>query len=186
MLFTRCLPRIFNELANTTATLGSFYWLGFETSGLSPDKKRLAWLGAQRRSARTVRESDASEKATGGPMHRCCGAACSLLFILRRGWKMASRCYYAVPLTWLLWAILAMNAVSAALLMERIYHRESSRVKMLTEETRQTRSSSQSGLQRSTPGAAPQLVPPADDSGQSQSGEAQLGKPTHPALPASP
>jgi hypothetical protein len=30
-----------------TATLGSFYWLGFETSGLSPDKKRLAWLGAQ-------------------------------------------------------------------------------------------------------------------------------------------
>jgi hypothetical protein len=37
----------FHELANTTATLGSFYWLGFETSGLSPDKKRLAWLGAQ-------------------------------------------------------------------------------------------------------------------------------------------
>jgi len=35
-------------LANTTATLGSFYWLGFETTGLSPDKKRLAWLGAQR------------------------------------------------------------------------------------------------------------------------------------------
>jgi hypothetical protein len=31
-----------------TATLGSFYWLGFETSGLSPDKKRLALLGAQR------------------------------------------------------------------------------------------------------------------------------------------
>jgi hypothetical protein len=31
-----------------TATLGSFYWLGFETTGLSPDKKRLAWLGAQR------------------------------------------------------------------------------------------------------------------------------------------
>jgi hypothetical protein len=38
----------FHGLANTTATLGSFYWLGFETSGLSPDKKRLAWLGAQR------------------------------------------------------------------------------------------------------------------------------------------
>jgi hypothetical protein len=36
-------------LANKTATLGSFYWLGFETSGLSPDKKRLAWLGAQRK-----------------------------------------------------------------------------------------------------------------------------------------
>ena len=47
MLFTRCLPRIFDELANMTATLGSFYWLGFETSGLSPDKKRLALLGAQ-------------------------------------------------------------------------------------------------------------------------------------------
>ena len=47
MLFTRCLPRIANGLANITATLGSFYWLGFETSGLSPDKKRLAWLGAR-------------------------------------------------------------------------------------------------------------------------------------------
>ena len=47
MLFTRYLPRLSNELANMTATLGSFYWLGFETSGLSPDKKRLAWLGAQ-------------------------------------------------------------------------------------------------------------------------------------------
>jgi hypothetical protein len=32
-----------------SATLGSFYWLGFETSGLSPDKKRLALLGAQQR-----------------------------------------------------------------------------------------------------------------------------------------
>jgi hypothetical protein len=42
---------IFNGLANTTATLGSFYWLGFETSGLSPDKKRLALLGAQRSSS---------------------------------------------------------------------------------------------------------------------------------------
>jgi len=48
MLLTRCLPRSSYGLANTTATLGSFYWLGFETSGLSPDKKRLAWLGAQR------------------------------------------------------------------------------------------------------------------------------------------
>ena len=47
MLFTRCLPRIFNGLANITATLGSSYWLGFETSGLSPDKKRLAFLGAR-------------------------------------------------------------------------------------------------------------------------------------------
>jgi hypothetical protein len=33
---------IFDGLANITATLGSFYWLGFETTGLSPDKKRLA------------------------------------------------------------------------------------------------------------------------------------------------
>ena len=32
----------FDGLANTTATLGSFYWLAFETTGLSPDKKRLA------------------------------------------------------------------------------------------------------------------------------------------------
>jgi hypothetical protein len=37
-----------------TATLGSFYWLGFETTGLSPDKKRLALLGAQRQSAYTA------------------------------------------------------------------------------------------------------------------------------------
>ena len=48
MLFTRCLPRSSNGLANTTATLGSYYWLGIITSGLTPDKKRLAWLGAQR------------------------------------------------------------------------------------------------------------------------------------------
>ena len=47
-LFERFAPLVFNGLANTTATLGSFYWLGFETTGLSPDKKRLAWLGAQR------------------------------------------------------------------------------------------------------------------------------------------
>jgi hypothetical protein len=53
MLFTRCLPRLFNGLANIIATLGSFYWLGFETSGLSPDKKRLAWLGAQRQAMAT-------------------------------------------------------------------------------------------------------------------------------------
>ena len=48
MLLTRCLPRSSNGLANIAATLGSSYWLGFETSGLSPDKKRLAFLGAQR------------------------------------------------------------------------------------------------------------------------------------------
>ena len=53
MLVTRCLPQISNGLANITATLGSFYWLGFETTGLSPDKKRLAWLGAQRKSDST-------------------------------------------------------------------------------------------------------------------------------------
>jgi hypothetical protein len=41
-------PAGFNGLANMTATLGSDYWLGFITTGLSPDKKRLAWLGAQR------------------------------------------------------------------------------------------------------------------------------------------
>ena len=54
LLFTRFLPRRLIGLANTTATLGSFYWLGFETTGLSPDKKRLAWLGAQRQRARAA------------------------------------------------------------------------------------------------------------------------------------
>ena len=47
---------MFNGLADTTATLGSFYWLGFETSGLSPDKKRLAYLGAQRLKCGTAGE----------------------------------------------------------------------------------------------------------------------------------
>ena len=41
-------PAIFNGLAGINATLASCYWLGFTTSGLSPDKKRLALLGAQR------------------------------------------------------------------------------------------------------------------------------------------
>lgn len=41
-------PAIFNDLANINATLGSYFWLGFITTGLSPDKKRLALLGAQR------------------------------------------------------------------------------------------------------------------------------------------
>jgi len=36
----------FPDLANIYATLGSDYWLGFITTGLSPDKKRLALLGA--------------------------------------------------------------------------------------------------------------------------------------------
>ena len=53
MLFTRCLPRNSNGLANMTATLGNDYWLGFVISGLSPYKKRLAWLGAQRRGLAT-------------------------------------------------------------------------------------------------------------------------------------
>jgi hypothetical protein len=39
---------IFNGLANIYATLGSYYWLGFITSGLSPDKKRHALHGARK------------------------------------------------------------------------------------------------------------------------------------------
>jgi hypothetical protein len=53
MLFTRYLPRSFNQLADTTATLGGFYWLDFETSGFSTDEMRLAWIGAQGLSAGT-------------------------------------------------------------------------------------------------------------------------------------
>ena len=41
-------PAMFNDLADSNATLGSYFWLGFITTGLSPDKKRLALLGAQR------------------------------------------------------------------------------------------------------------------------------------------
>lgn len=37
----------FNDLAGLNATLGNRYWLGFTISGLSPNKKRLALLGAQ-------------------------------------------------------------------------------------------------------------------------------------------
>jgi hypothetical protein len=40
-------PAISNGLANISATLGSNYWLGFITTGLSPDKKRHALHGAQ-------------------------------------------------------------------------------------------------------------------------------------------
>lgn len=47
MLFTRCLPRMFHGLANMSATLGNDCWLGFIITGLSPDQKRLALLGAQ-------------------------------------------------------------------------------------------------------------------------------------------
>ena len=46
-------PATFNDLANINATLGSYFWLGFITTGLSPDKKRLALLGAQRPSVAT-------------------------------------------------------------------------------------------------------------------------------------
>jgi hypothetical protein len=38
---------IFDDLADFNAILGSRCWLGFTASGLSPDKKRLALLGAQ-------------------------------------------------------------------------------------------------------------------------------------------
>ena len=48
LLLTRCLPRCSYGLANTTATLGNDCWLSFIISGLSPDQKRLAYLGAQR------------------------------------------------------------------------------------------------------------------------------------------
>lgn len=47
-LVTRCLPRIFNDLANMSAKLGNYFWLGFIIAGLSPNKKRHAWHGAQR------------------------------------------------------------------------------------------------------------------------------------------
>ena len=50
---TRFSSRDFIGLANINATLGSDYWLGFITYGLSPYKKRLALLGAQRPSAGT-------------------------------------------------------------------------------------------------------------------------------------
>ena len=71
---------MFNGLADTTATLGSFYWLGFETSGLSPDKKRLAYLGAQRLSAGNQRAGEEPESGTrlgqpaGLPATACCAS----------------------------------------------------------------------------------------------------------------
>jgi len=75
-VWSRGVLRGFDGLANTTATLGSFYWLGFETSGLSPDKKRLAWLGAQRQSARTVRERKSMKKK----LKSLCTVVCRALF----------------------------------------------------------------------------------------------------------
>ena len=47
ILVTRTSPATFNDLADINATLGNDYWLGFIISGLSPNKKRLALLGAQ-------------------------------------------------------------------------------------------------------------------------------------------
>ena len=47
-LVTRCLPRLFNDLANISARLDNYSWLRFIITGLSPDKKRHAWHGAQR------------------------------------------------------------------------------------------------------------------------------------------
>ena len=65
-LFTRCLPRSSNGLAVMSATLGSFYWLGFETSDLSSDKKRLAWLGAQRLGSATGYRGQSFDVGVGG------------------------------------------------------------------------------------------------------------------------
>ena len=39
----------FDDLANIDARLGNYFWLGFIITGLSPDKKRPAWHGAQRK-----------------------------------------------------------------------------------------------------------------------------------------
>jgi hypothetical protein len=43
----------FNDLANMSAKLGNYFWLGFIIMGLSPNKKRHALHGAQRRSPPT-------------------------------------------------------------------------------------------------------------------------------------
>ena len=40
----------FNDLANMSAKLGNYFWLGFIITGLPPDKKRHALHGAQRQS----------------------------------------------------------------------------------------------------------------------------------------
>ncbi|MFT4637870.1 MAG: hypothetical protein ACI8T1_001184 [Verrucomicrobiales bacterium] len=48
VLVTRFPPAIVNGLADIDATLGSYSWPGFIAYGLSPYKKRLALLGAQR------------------------------------------------------------------------------------------------------------------------------------------
>ena len=61
VLVTRQPPAILDGLANIDATLGSYYWLGFITFGLSPNKKRLALLGAQRLSGGTAVLSFQSE-----------------------------------------------------------------------------------------------------------------------------
>ena len=42
VLVTRRPSAVFYGWANICGTFASFYWLGFATSGLPPDKKRLA------------------------------------------------------------------------------------------------------------------------------------------------
>ena len=83
-------------LANTTATLGSFYWLGFETSGLSPDKKRLALLGAQRHSGGT---GDIKLRFKEGRYRRLPLTSCSCYLFIRLRCEMDSPfvCYRGTP-----------------------------------------------------------------------------------------
>jgi uncharacterized membrane protein len=42
LLFTRLLLQLLVKSPKTNETFANFYWLGFETTGLSPDQKRLA------------------------------------------------------------------------------------------------------------------------------------------------
>ena len=70
-VWSRGVLRGSDGLANTTATLGSFYWLGFETSGLSPDKKRLTLLGAQRNSTGTDGARGSDDRKQDSQATRC-------------------------------------------------------------------------------------------------------------------
>ena len=62
-------PAMFNGLADINATLGSCYWLGFTTLGLSPSKKRLAWLGAQRPGSPIPDAEQATKERSGIGVH---------------------------------------------------------------------------------------------------------------------
>jgi hypothetical protein len=62
VLVTRSPSATFDGLANIDATLGNDYWLGFVIFGLSPYKKRLAWLGAQRQALAPATGSAASQQ----------------------------------------------------------------------------------------------------------------------------